>query len=247
MSHHFNQELHTVFQDTLEKIKKIRTPRSMKYTGLFRNHQPAQQFDKCTIQIKNMDSFEAAGELLCKGLNPVVLNMASDYLPGGGVYKGSKAQEEDLFRRSDYKNTLRKSLGYPLNLDDIIYSPKVTIIKGINYTDISRQDQYSVACIACAAIRKPHIRGDQYQHISDRECMRNKIKMILQTAEYHNHDCLVLGAFGCGAFRNPPEGVVDLFKKELEPFLKSFTHITFAILEKDEYLNPIFKSLETLN
>lgn len=31
----------------------------------------------------------------------------------------------------------------------------------------------------------------------------------------HGHDSLVLGAFGCGAFKNPPEEISEIFKAVL--------------------------------
>lgn len=39
-------------------------------------------------------------------LNPLVLNMASPKRPGGGFRNGSAAQEENIFRRSNYFQVL---------------------------------------------------------------------------------------------------------------------------------------------
>jgi len=58
------------------------------------------------------------------GLNPVVLNMCSPNLPGGGFRTGAGAQEESLFRRTNYYQVLgdpdellptdTREWGYPL-------------------------------------------------------------------------------------------------------------------------------------
>lgn len=61
---------------------------------------------KPKITFVNADSIDAAKKLLDKGLHPCVLNLANAFSPGGGVASGSKAQEEDLFRRSNYFETL---------------------------------------------------------------------------------------------------------------------------------------------
>ena len=53
------------------------------------------------ISIRNMDSLEAAKELINQGFRPAVLNMASFSTPGGGVERGSQAQEEIICRRTN--------------------------------------------------------------------------------------------------------------------------------------------------
>ena len=53
------------------------------------------------IEIENIDCLYAAEELVKQGFNPCVLNMASFHTPGGGVTRGSAAQEEDIFRRTN--------------------------------------------------------------------------------------------------------------------------------------------------
>jgi uncharacterized protein (TIGR02452 family) len=55
--------------------------------------------------------------------------------------------------------------------------------------------------------------------------------MVLETFEYHKIDHLVLGAWGCGVFRNPPEQVAREFEKMLnsDRFSHSFVRVTFAV------------------
>jgi uncharacterized protein (TIGR02452 family) len=60
-----------------------------------------------------------------------------------------------------------------------------------------------------------------------------KIRTILRIALAHGHDSLVLGAFGCGAFRNPPKHMAELFKAVFaeDEFINRFRKIVFAIVE----------------
>ncbi len=44
-------------------------------------------------------------------------------------------------------------------------------------------------------------------------------------------DGIVLSAFGCGAFRNPPDHIARLFKSVCDEFTGCFRVIAFAILE----------------
>ena len=57
--------------------------------------------------------------------------MANPDHPGGGVEHGCIAQEESLFRRSNYHLTLKSEIYpsplYPIELDELIYSPNVHI------------------------------------------------------------------------------------------------------------------------
>ena len=56
---------------------------------------------------------------------------------------------------------------------------------------------------------------------------------ILATAEAYGHSTLILGAWGCGVFRNNPDHVADAFLAHLESprFRSSFARVDFAVFE----------------
>ena len=58
--------------------------------------------DSTVIKVYNCDTLVGTKRMIDQGMKPLVLNMASNFVPGGGVRKGSRAQEECLFRRSNY-------------------------------------------------------------------------------------------------------------------------------------------------
>src|SRR5690606_10254878 len=106
-----------------------------------------------------LDTIDAA--LRCKGLGlrPLVLNMASDYHPGGGVAKGSQAQEECLFRRTNYFLHLNEELvEYPFKPTQVVLSPGVAVIKDRNYQLMDSFE--TLDFVACAAVRKPRLTAD---------------------------------------------------------------------------------------
>ena len=69
---------------------------------------------KPLIEILDQDTFNMAIDYVKNGFNPLVINMASDFKPGGGVASGKTAQEEELFRRSNAHLTHPRSW-YPFN------------------------------------------------------------------------------------------------------------------------------------
>ena len=108
---------------------------------------PAFLEGECEHRCENMDSFamarkrlsllRSAGEECPKVL---VHNLASPVHPGGGVRKGSRAQEEELCRNSSLLLSLEsreakryyeynKSLPTYMGSDAIIISPKVEVIR----------------------------------------------------------------------------------------------------------------------
>ena len=244
---HYNCSLVDVYNHTVDVCINLAgdgllcQPQSIIYTSADPNYQPRHHNEKKVIvRVVNQDTFEVAEEIVKQGHRPLVLNLASDYKPGGGVSKGAKAQEEDLFRRSDYYRHLNPRF-YPLKSTDAIFSPGVTVIKDVNYTKL--KPNFQVDCLAVAGLRKPKIVQGKFQ-AKDEELLRTKIRQILEIADRHQFDYLVLGALGCGAFGNPPEEVARLFKEELTNFHHSFIEVLFAVLcKRDLYNYQVFSRI----
>jgi len=179
-------------------------------------------------RVENIDTLDMALQFRKCGLNPLVLNMASDYKPGGGVRSGKKAQEECLFRRTNAFETHSEEW-YPLEANDVIYSPEVYIIKDSDYEMLDENDQDVISMIAVPAIRKPHLDKGEYFE-ADRKLMTAKIESIFKIALIEGHDSLILGALGCGVFHNPPNEVAQIYKLFTNLYGKYFKQIGFAIL-----------------
>ena len=62
--------------------------------------------------------------------------------------------------------------------------------------------------------------------------MRNRMLTVLRCMKAHGHDALVLGAFGCGVFRNDPIFVASVWNTLLrsEEFNTCFQHVSFGII-----------------
>lgn len=189
-----------------------------------------------------------------------VHNFASATNPGGGVVSGARAQEECLCRCSTLYPALNSShlRGYYYEFhrnrhdvrytDTVLYTPEVIIFK----TDedipqlMPKSDWCKVGVITCAA---PNLRSKPVNpmnpgtgssiRMSDealRELHLSRGRRILQAAAAQCNEVLVLGAFGCGAFRNNPDVVAAVYKELTEEFRGYFRHIEFAVYTPKE--NP---------
>ena len=74
--------------------------------------------------------------------------------------------------------------------------------------------------------------------------LTGRIRNILEVAAAQDADILVLGAFGCGAFNNPPALVADVFRGFLvsREYGRYFRKVLFAIPDRPG--NPNFRVFE---
>ena len=161
---------------------------------------------------------------------PLLLNMASDFQPGGGVWKGASAQEEELFRRSNYHKFLHRRW-YP-------FPPlRVILSRDVEFYRASAAEGYAVLptpvildCIAVAGIRRPETDGKRFLQERDAETLRLRLRMLCRTAVENGNDVLVLSALGCGAFRGPIPHIAQILREVVEEYHGCFKEIAFAIL-----------------
>jgi uncharacterized protein (TIGR02452 family) len=196
------------------------------------------------VRVSYGDCLELCARLVRDGTitsMPLVLNMANQRHPGGGFMSGAGAQEENLFRRSNYVEMLtRGSCGYPLAADEAVYTPAVHVFRGSEARGYVPIPAVTYAFVACAALAHPPLvespAGDG-ELLLDRDAealTADKVRVILEIAAARGHQCLVLSALGCGAFRNPPRHVARIFKRillEEERYRDVFEVVVFAILE----------------
>ncbi len=220
-----------------------------------KNAAAKKRFDQdAKIVVSKKRTFEAAYGYKDSGLSVAVLNFASASNPGGGVANGSSAQEECLCRCSTlYFNLNEQSNwekfykphrrdGNPLHNDDIIYTPGVVVFKSdAAYPKLlAERDWQKLNVITCAA---PNLRerpinrynsGDGFAavNISDADLQalhEKRARRILDVAAFGQNDALILGAFGCGAFRNKPQVVAAAYKNVLADYRRAFKVIEFAV------------------
>ena len=201
------------------------------------------------IEVLDSDSLLAGKKLIDDGYHPAVLNFANRQTAGGGVLYGAGAQEENMFRRSNLAFSLyqfhpdgidfnipQREERYPMDrTTGGAYSPDVTVFRGTEIEGYPLlQTPYQLGIVTVAAMNRPELKNP-YQ-IADYlvEPIKEKIRTIFRIALHHGHDAIVLGAWGCGAFKNPPQHIAKLFHQVMdeEEFCNRFKKIVFAIIDR---------------
>lgn len=193
-----------------------------------------------------------------------VLNMASEKNPGGGWLRGASAQEEALCFRSTLASSLDRSLypiaprAGLYTRDVVIFRTScadghrlmATAPGGSN--SIAPEGLPVVSVLSVAGIRRPEVvrqreeeeeeeeggrRGRGAMRFKDegsRVLTKDKMRLCLRMAGTAGHTMLVLGALGCGAFRNPVGEVAWCWREVLgeEEFGGWFKEIWFAVFDR---------------
>ena len=210
--------------------------------------EAVQGCEQTIVEVQNIDCLYAGAQLKEQGYNPAVLNMASRRNPGGGVVTGAGAQEETLFRRTNLFRSLYQFAPfagmygiktshhqYPLDKNfGGVYTPEAIYFRESEQKGYALLDNpVSLSFITVAGMNRPDLTAEGMIADYHVEPIKNKIRTIFRIGLAHGHDSLVLGALGCGAFRNPPRHVARLFHEvmdELE-FKNKYRRIVFAILD----------------
>jgi uncharacterized protein (TIGR02452 family) len=183
------------------------------------------------------ESTMEAGERLGPGTAALVFASARN--PGGGFLTGARAQEEDIARASalhaclttvpDFYARHRASTDLRYS-DRVIYSPEVPVFRASDLSLLAKP--YVLSFLVAAAPNLGAIEKNRPDVASTVPAVLNRrAERVLRVAAAHGHRRIVLGAWGCGVFRNAPEVVAAAFRTALER-VPRFEHVTFAVLDR---------------
>lgn len=214
-----------------------------------------------SFEVTGESSLQAARRLTAASPGPVaVLNFASARNPGGGYLNGAQAQEEALCRASALHTTLLRAPGYyahhradrsPFYSDRVIHSPGVPVFRD----DRGRllDDPFTVGFLTSPAPNAGIVARD---HPAETHrvpaILDSRAERVLEVAVVAGYRRLVLGAWGCGVFRNDPARVAGAFRALLvgRPgegagsgsdtrsgsgagrFARHFDEVVFAVLDR---------------
>lgn len=172
-----------------------------------------------------------------------ILNFASAKNPGGGFTKGSQAQEESIARATTiYKSLIKydkefyeyhRKQNNPLYSNLMIHSPNVKIFR--NDKGILLDTTININIISCAAPNAGVAKSRSIYPNSINDALKDRIYRIIQLAKNIDTDILILGAFGCGVFKNEPIVVSNHFERAINQIVpRCSMDIKFAIVGKPQ-------------
>jgi uncharacterized protein (TIGR02452 family) len=189
-------------------------------------------------------SLAAARRLAASGAHRVgVLNFSSARNPGGGYVGGARAQEEDLCRASALYQTLLRAPEFyaahradrsPFYTDRVIHSPAVPVFR--DDTGALLDEPYEADFLTSAAPNAGVV-AQRTPAETGRipGALTGRAERVLQVAAVAGVTALVLGAWGCGVFRNDPAQVAAAFRTHLGPggrFAGRFPRLVFAVWDR---------------
>jgi uncharacterized protein (TIGR02452 family) len=180
------------------------------------------------------------------------LNFASAKNPGGGFINGAEAQEESLARTSalyetqlqawDYY-TVHRAMESCFYTDMMIYSPKVPVFR-------KDKGELLPKPVLCNFITSPAVNAGVVKRQEPERAheiygaMDVRMDKMFALALSQGNETLILGAWGCGVFKNDPKEIAELFSKYLHGKYKNkFKRVVFVILTKKEEMIKPFEEI----
>jgi len=193
------------------------------------------------FEVVNETTLAGIARVWAEGARSITaLNFASARNPGGGFLNGAQAQEETLARSSAlYASLIRASEFYGrhrqasslLYSDAMIVSPDCPIFR---HDDGSLLDEPHASTILTSPAPNAGAiatqRSSEIHHLD--ATLRRRAELILALAASLGTSTLVLGAWGCGVFRNDPAAVAAAFADPIRGFWANcFDRVVFSVLD----------------
>ncbi|MFF8261384.1 TIGR02452 family protein [Streptomyces virginiae] len=179
-----------------------------------------------------------------------VLNFASARNPGGGYVRGAKAQEEALCRASALYETLLEAPEYyevhraevsTFYTDRVIHSPAVPVFRD-DRGELMESPFLAGFLTSPAPNAGTILRQEPERAAEIPGALARRAELVLEVAASHGYGRLVLGAWGCGVFRNDPAHVAEAFRGLLSGrFAGTFDRVVFAILDRNPSTREAFE------
>lgn len=197
------------------------------------------------IDVINEDWIDQVIEMKNRGLTPILLNMTDRNFPGCNIFQGTGGQEETIFRRSNFSETLIVDL-YPFNIDNrVIYSPNVTIFKSSEKSGWSILNTVeTIGILSAPPIKTPYNLIYDYTTLFENAKLNEEhasitktyLEIVFVSAIRIGCDSLVLPAFGCEGHKNPARHIASIIKELCVKYNGYFKEIVIAMPEIDDHL-----------
>lgn len=203
-----------------------------------------------TVEVVNETTLAGIRRVLADGQGPVaVLNFASARNPGGGFLNGSQAQEESLARSSALHASLSRAWEFYerhraspslLYSHAMILSPHCPVFRDDD--GVLLEEPQLATFITSPAPNAGAVMNNQPEELLRiPEILRQRSELVLALAASEGYKHVILGAWGCGVFRNDPEVVAAAFMGHLQGGAWSgrFERVVFSVLDASPSQNTL--------
>ena len=192
--------------------------------------------------VVNESAVKTVHDLAKKGEKRVgVLNFASAKNAGGGFLNGAMAQEEALAASSGlYPSQLRhpgyyrsnRASGTMMYTHHAIYSPDVAFFRDERF-ELAAPPAYA-SVLTLPAVNYGEVLRQGEDPVRAKAVMLERMRLALAIFAERGDRTLVLGAYGCGVFRNDPADVAGWWRRLLdgEGWSAHFDRVVFAVLDR---------------
>jgi uncharacterized protein (TIGR02452 family) len=209
----------TIAEDVHQAVASTELWKEQDFASHLASQTPDAAFTT-QFEVNNETTLDACQRLVAQYGAVFCLNFASAKNSGGGFLGGAQAQEESLARSSalypclhrfqnefyDYHRK-QKDLHYS---DRMIYSPKVPVFRNDDGDWLVKP--YSVSFLTSPAVNVGALQSKKMYKPSIADAlMLQRTEKLLTLAYHKGYRALVLGAWGCGVFRNDASKVADYF------------------------------------
>lgn len=230
-------EIESIHKNSIENSRYIAPEETFEKTKETRSESV------CTILVSPYQTVRAILDAVhAKKEAIAVLNFASAKNPGGGFLNGAMAQEESLAASSGLYDTLTAHWEYyeknrntasMIYTDGAIYSKDVVFFRDESFQLLETPVLASVLTLPAVNYGQVLLKGEDSKLAKQR--MRARMERSLQIFKKEGAKNLILGAYGCGVFRNDPKDIAKWWKELLEEGYKNdFESICFAIFDRSE-------------
>lgn len=161
--------------------------------------------------------------------------------PGGTYLTGTKRQESEVARRTNISLVYNR-IKYPLEINGGIFGKNIIIFRdneNNNYNFL--EEEIICDCVIVGMPKNPCLENSKYSS-DDSMKIRGKFMAMFDECLKRNSKNLILGAFGCGKYNNPPDHIAMILKELITSYRykNRFERIIFAIKENGNEKNDIF-------
>ncbi len=247
-------------QDCIAGTKLYRPADFDDVADQFAKNRPESGF-QTKFEVVNATTFAAAHRLTTEAADVgagnfpnagvACLNFASAKNPGGGFLSGSQAQEECLARASALYDSINpmqpyyeanRNCGSSFYTEHMIFSPAVPVFR--NDADELIDDPWCTSIITSPSVNRRPLDNRSPELSKIPGVMRERISNVLMVAAINGCRSIVLGAWGCGVFRNEPQDMANWFGEHLTQdglFADTFENVVFAVLDstkQERFVTP---------